>query len=271
LQLVFGITRPQIESLRRSGIRTVAQLANFDGTTDKLSEEQVAKLRRQAAMQQSGYETGKPLVEVIDPKALSQLPEENPGDMFFDIEGFTFGQPGGIEYLFGYTTIEQDEQFHWLWADTREEERKLFEDFMLDIKSRLERNPGARIYHYANYEQAALRRLAERHGIFQTEVEKLLGSGVFIDLFNVVKKSLVISQESYSIKKLENYYTFTRVSEVKEAMGSMEYYDQYLQALETDSAAAENLKRQVIAYNRDDCASTLALVRWLRSLVDRDV
>jgi predicted RecB family nuclease len=54
-------------------------------------------------------------------------------------------------------------------------------------------------------------------------------------------------------------------------MGSMEYYDQYLNALEEDKEAAENLKRQVIAYNQDDCASTLALTRWLRSLVNRDV
>jgi len=81
----------------------------------------------------------------------------------------------------------------------------------------------------------------------------------------------VLSQESYSIKKLENYYSFDRVSDVKEAMGSMEYYDAYLNALDEDPIEAEKLKRQVLAYNQDDCASTLALVKWLRSLVDRDV
>jgi uncharacterized protein len=48
----------------------------------------------------------------------------------------------------------------------------------------------------------------------------------------------------------------------------MEYYDQYLQA---DGDTREKLKRQVIAYNQDDCASTLALARWLRSLVDGNV
>jgi len=271
LQLVFGITRTQIESLHRSGVKTVAQLAEFAGTTDKLSPEVLSKLRRQAALQQRGYDLGQPLVEIIDLEVLTQLPPENPGDIFFDIEGFTFGQPGGIEYLFGYTTIDNGEQFHWLWADTREQERELFETFMVDVLGRLERNPGAKIYHYANYEQAALKRLSQRHGIFENEVGQLIDEGVFVDLFNVVKKSLVISQESYSIKKLENYYTFTRVSEVKEAMGSMEYYDQYLQAMEVDPAAAESLKRQVIAYNQDDCASTLALVRWLRSLEDGNV
>jgi uncharacterized protein len=53
---------------------------------------------------------------------------------------------------------------------------------------------------------------------------------------------------------------------VKEAMGSMEYYDQYLELLTDDYEAALKLKRQVIAYNQDDCASTLALYSWLKSL-----
>jgi uncharacterized protein len=74
------------------------------------------------------------------------------------------------------------------------------------------------------------------------------------------------SEPKYSIKNLENFYTFERSSDVKEAMGSMEYYDQYLQALASDPTAAETLKRQVISYNQDDCVSTLALTRWLRSL-----
>jgi len=199
------------------------------------------------------------------------MPTESDGDIFFDIEGFTFGQPGGIEYLFGYTTVNQGEEFHWLWADTRAEEKQLFEAFMLDIQARLKRHPSAHIYHYANYEKAALKRLAKRHRIFEAEVEDLLRAGVFVDLYDIVRKALVLSQESYSIKKLENYYSFDRVSDVKEAMGSMEYYDAYLRALDEDPIEAEKLKRQVLAYNQDDCASTLALVKWLRSLVDRDV
>lgn len=271
LQLVFGITKNQIDSLRRSGIKTVAELAEFTGPAEKLTGDQLERLSRQARLQQAGYESGEARYELLDPAALDVLAKEDPGDIFFDIEGFSFGVPGGIEYLFGYTAIDNGTEFHWLWADTREQERELFQSFMREILNRLERFPDAKIYHYANYEQAALRRLAERHEMFEVEVERLLGSDVFVDLFNVVKKALVISQESYSIKKLENYYSFDRVSEVKEAMGSMEYYDQYLTALQTDPVAAENLKRQVIAYNQDDCASTLALVRWLRSLVNRDV
>ena len=272
LQLVAGITRPQIESLNRSGIKTVTQLADFEGSTDKLSSEQVAKLSRQARLQQHTYVTGEHIFEIADTGPIARMPQEDKGDIFFDLEGFTFfGEPGGIEYLFGYTSIDSGEEFHWSWADTREEEKQIFDRFMHDLLNRITANPGAHIYHYAPYEQTALKKLAERHDCYQIAVEELLTTGKFVDLYKIVKSSLVLSQESYSIKKLENYYSFARVSEVKEAMGSMEYYDQYLSALEADPAEAEKLKRQVIAYNQDDCASTLALARWLRSLVDGNV
>jgi uncharacterized protein len=262
LQLVAGITRAAVESLHRSGVKSVAALASFSEPTDKLSQEQVEKLARQARLQQKTYDTGEVYCEVLDRSGLELLGELNPGDLFFDLEGFTFfGEPGGLEYLWGWTAA--DESFNYRWADTREEERLAFEAFMNHALSLQQQFPGCRIYHYANYEQVALRKLAARFGSFVAEVEELLGKGVLVDLYKVVKQSLVISQESYSIKKLEVFYSFGRSSDVKEAMGSMEYYDQYLNSSEVER---EKLKRQVIAYNQDDCASTLALYKWLKTL-----
>ena len=267
LQLVANITRPQIESLARSGIKTVTQLASFSGPTDKLSEDVTSRLSRQARLQQEFYDSGKKSVEVVSPDGLTTLREEHPGDIFFDLEGFTFFEsPGGLEYLFGWMSISQGEEFHWLWADDRSSEEEIFDQFMRFAENRLEEFPGFRIFHYANYEQAALKRLAERFEMHQELVEKLLSTNVFVDLFKVVKASIQTSEPKYSIKNLENFYVFNRSSDVKEAMGSMEYYDQYVNALASDPTLAETLKRQVISYNQDDCVSTLALTRWLRSL-----
>ena len=267
LQLVANITRPQIESLGRSGIKTVAQLAQFSGSTDKLSEAQVGRLARQARLQQGFYESGERKVEVIDPAALRVIGDQQLGDIFFDLEGFTFfDEPGGLEHLFGWVSIDEGEQFHWLWADSREQEREIFDQFMQAMIARQEQYPDFRIFHYANYEQAALKRLAERFDIHQELVEKLLATNVFVDLYKVVKAAIQTSEPKYSIKNLEKFYVLDRSSDVKEAMGSMEYYDQYLAAVQEDPTLAETLKRQVISYNQDDCVSTLALTRWLRSL-----
>jgi uncharacterized protein len=272
LQLVAGITKPQIESLNRSGIKTVRELASFHSATDKLSEVQVEKLARQARLQQHTYDTGEHIIEIINEVELAKLPPQNPGDIFFDLEGFTFfEEPGGLEYLFGFTSIDKGENFHWLWSDNREEERDAFDKFMHDLLNRVQAFEEMKIYHYAPYETVALKRLAERHRIYEAAVKELIDGGYFVDLYKVVKNSIMVSQEGYSIKLLENYYSFKRVSEVKEAKGSMDAYDQYLAALSDNPASAEKIKRQVIAYNQDDCASTLALYRWLRSLVNRNV
>ncbi len=272
LQLVAGITKANIESLSKAGVRTVAQLAKLETGVDKLTETQVKKLARQARLQQHTYETGENVVEIIDRETLEALPAPTPGDLFFDLEGFTyFSEPGGLEYLFGFTSVDKGEKFDWLWADTREQEKQSFDKFLHDLLNRVQAFPEMKIYHYASYEQVALKRLAERHGIYQTAVAELLEGGYFVDLYKVVKNAIMVSQEGYSIKLLENYYSFQRVSDVKEAKGSMDAYDQYLTALTEDPASAENIKRQVIAYNQDDCASTLALYRWLRSLVNRNV
>ena len=267
LQLVAGISKAQVVSLRAVGINTVRELAVFEGSTENLSEEKAAVFSRQARLQQHTYDSGEHVYEVKNRAPLSAMPEENRGDLFFDLEGFVFSAPsGGLEYLFGYVTIDTGSEFHWSWADDRTAEKESFENFIRFLSARLIGFPGFRVYHYANYELAALRRLAKRFNSLVDEVEQLIADGVFVDLYLMVKASLVLSQESYSIKKLENYYEFERTAMVKEAMGSMDSYESYLEKLESDPKAAETLKRQVLDYNQDDCVSTLALTRWLRTL-----
>jgi len=265
LQLIFNITKPQIESLIRAGVKNVADLAKFEGETDKLSESVIAKLKRQAGLQLQNYETGKHTYEVLDSLAISSLPKQSSADIYFDMEGFAFFE-GGLEYLFGWIVGDQEPRFEYEWADDRAEEKIAFVNFVASMRDHLAKYPDVHIYHYAHYEQTALTRLAQRHGVMQREVAELIESGKMIDLFKTVKAALVLGQESYSIKKLENYYSFKRVSQVKEATGSMDFYDRYREALVQDQSEAEMLKRQVLDYNQDDCLSTLALLRWLRSL-----
>lgn len=265
LQLVAGITKAQIEALRQLGILTIRQLAELDSGTDKHPAEVIRKLAQQARLQQNFFDTGIRSEVVTDPELLAELPKPNPGDLFFDLEGFTFfGEPGGLEYLWGW--VDAKGEFFHHWADDRLGEEQAYEAFMQTVLQNRKRYPESRIYHYAQYEKTALKKLAARTGKFEYEVMQLIENGVFVDLYRVVEKTLVISEERYSIKNLENFYQFDRSSDVKEAMGSMEFYDQYLTTLAKDEAAAEKLKRQVIAYNRDDCASTLALYKWLRNL-----
>ena len=95
--------------------------------------------------------------------------------MFFDMEGDPLFDCGP-EYLFGIVTVDDGvERLKDFWAHDREEERDAFQqaiDFMID---RLRRFPDAHIYHYAAYEETALKRLAMLHGAREREVETSCG------------------------------------------------------------------------------------------------
>ena len=62
------------------------------------------------------------------------------------------------------------------------------------------------IYHYAPYEKTALLRLAGRYGVGEDEVDDLLRNGVLVDLYPLVRKSIRVGTENYSLKSLEPLY-----------------------------------------------------------------
>ena len=88
------------------------------------------------------------------------------------------------------------------------------------------------VYHYAAYEQTALKRLTGRHGTRETELDALLRGERFVDLYAVVRQGLRISKPSYSIKKLEDFYWgHTRTAAdagVADAMSSVVEYERFL-------------------------------------------
>ena len=56
------------------------------------------------------------------------------------------------------------------------------------------RTPGCHVYHYASYEEQALKTLSMWHGTREEEVDHLLRSGALVDLFRVVRQGLRISK-----------------------------------------------------------------------------
>jgi uncharacterized protein len=280
LLLVHNINGSQVEKLRGAGIHSVAQLgaAPSEARPANLDENIFNRLRAQAQEQTLSKATGEPVSFLLPDPMLQYLPPANPGDIYFDMEGFPYyKQKGGLEYLFGNWTPEGE--FVDFWAHSREEEASAFVQFMNWALARLERHPGAHIYHYASYEQSALRKLASRHGVMEQAVTQLEQTGRFIDLATFVRKSLVIGQESYSIKYLERYYGFKRTADVKKAADSVDGYDQWLElkAIAADESrtlderqAAEAEAAQVLAdlklYNKEDVISTKALYDWLAGM-----
>ncbi|MGO9736876.1 MAG: TM0106 family RecB-like putative nuclease [Desulfomonilaceae bacterium] len=264
LNQVANITKIQIKKLRSAGIYTLAQLAEHDDCVkiQKLAQDTLLKLRHQAALQLKKRHSGADELELLplDPDGLRgfyRLPKPDPGDLFFDMEGDPL-EVEGLEYLFGVYYRDGDEpKFEKFWAHNRDEERKAFEAFMDFVAQRLKKYPSAHIYHYASYEETALKRLMCSHGIKEAQVDDLLRSHKLVDLYKVVRESIRVSEPRYSIKNLETFYSEKRDGDVKNAMSSIVFYEKWLQT--KDNKFLDDIE----AYNHEDCRSTYLLREWL--------
>jgi len=169
----------------------------------------LARLQSQAALQEGARRTGHREVLVLPPDAdarrgFHRLPAPDPGDMFFDMEGDPL-EDGGLEYLFGVWLLEQGAwAFLPFWAHTRTEERVAFEQFIDFVADRRRRHPGAHVYHYASYEETALKRLASWHATREVEVDNLLRQGALVDLYKVVREGTSATSRASSSLRWEH-------------------------------------------------------------------
>jgi uncharacterized protein len=131
--------------------------------------------------------------------------------------------------------------------------------------ARWKEHPDLHIYHYAPYEPAALKRLMGRYATREEEIDRMLRAHLFVDLYGVVRQGLRASVESYSIKKLEPFYGFTRAVDLQDANRALRSFEAALE-LEDVPSISEETKGVVRAYNQDDCASASALRDWLEAL-----
>ena len=277
LLLVAGMRVSARARLLDAGITTVHELASHDGPVPELSTRTVTALTAQARLQIAERVDGKPPYELVDPQPLMVLPDADKGDLFFDFEGdplwTTDGRDWGLEYLWGVLTLAgsagspaQTDGFHPFWAHDRTQERKALEDFLKFVRKRRNRYPKMHIYHYAAYEKSTLLRLAGRYGVGEAEVDELLRDGVLVDLYPLVRKSIRVGTENYSIKSLEPLYMGNelRDGEVTTATASITEYARYCDLIaegRTDDAAT--VLKEIEEYNRYDCRSTRRLRDWM--------
>lgn len=294
LLLVANMRASRRKSLIDAGITTIDELAAMDMPAGTSGTGALAKLRDQARMQTGAVQTdgGRSYVDgsgepksvsyrVLETNTLDTLPPPSPGDIFFDFEGDPLWQDPatgswGIEYLFGVVENPAAEgekpPFIPFWAHNKAEERQALVGFLDYVRERRRKYPQLRIYHYANYEKAALRRLSLEHVVGEDAVDELLRQGVLVDLYETVRNSLRISERSYSIKKLEPLYMGDdlRSGDVTDAGASIVAYANYCTLRDSgepgSAAEAERILAGIGDYNEYDCLSTLRLRDWLLQL-----
>lgn len=267
LSIVAGMGRSQIAALRTFGVDDIGGLAAIPsgGRVPGMQPATIAKLSSQAILQHHHRTTGERSIEILPPvesRGFGRMPVPDPGDMFFDMEGDPLFE-GGLEYLFGVVAFDDagDDRFRTFWAHDRNAEKMAFEAFMDFVTDRIARHPHAHVYHYASYEETALKRLAMYHGTREKEVDDLLRGDRLVDLYKVVTEAIRTSEPRYSIKNMEAFYLpGGRQGEVKTAGDSIVIYERWRQL-------GDDALLQVISdYNEIDCRSTRMCRDWLLSL-----
>lgn len=285
--LVARMNSAQRKKLHQQGIYSVKDLAQ---ATLPAANAALLRLQQQARMQSGigGSDGGVRYVKdgeehsiryaVIPENTLAELPPPSCGDIFFDFEGDPLWQESatgiwGLEYLFG--VIEAPTQpgaagiFRPFWAHSREAEKQAFLNFLAYVEKRRQEYPDMHVYHYAAYEKTALRKLSVMHVAGEDTVDQWLRDGLLVDLYQTVRNSIRISENSYSIKKLEPLYMGTnlRSGDVKDAGASVVAYAHYCDARDNERPEeAEKILASISDYNEYDCLSTLELRNWLLGL-----
>jgi predicted RecB family nuclease len=272
--LVAGLSVLHSTQLANWAVSTVVQLANlpdpFPTRPERGSISTYLGLREQAKLQVAsrGLQVPRHEIRTHEPgKGLERLPEVSCGDIFLDFEAARFVEPGGMEYLLGWSSLDSHGalEYHASWALNRQEEQSSFEAFVDTLTERRQDFPTFHVFHFGAYDLAALKRLATRHSTREEELDVLLREERFVDLHAVLRQGVRVGVESYSLKAIECCYGFARLTELRaasQALGRIESALEY--GLPNSIGLAD--RTTVQDYNREDCESAFLARAWLEGL-----
>ena len=103
-----------------------------------------------------------------------------------------------------------------------------------------------------------------RYATREDEIDRMLRSGLFIDLYAIVRRGIRASVESYSIKKLEPLYAYERKVALQDANSALAKVQASLELGDVENINDQD-RNVVQGYNQDDCLSTWQLRDWLEA------
>src|SRR5262249_7948315 len=125
---IAGVGRTLAIRLADAGITTGAQLARAQAADRpaRIGQRTFERLRTQARLQVHQRSTTERTYEFLPPeegRGFARLPQPQPGDLYFDMEGDPFYEGEGLEYLFGVSRIDDGRvAFRAFWAHDGTEE-----------------------------------------------------------------------------------------------------------------------------------------------------
>ncbi|MDG1265564.1 MAG: TM0106 family RecB-like putative nuclease, partial [Ilumatobacter sp.] len=165
----------------------------------------------------------------------------------------------GLFFLFGF--IERNDAGGWVfkafWARDQPEETQATQDLVGYLAERRAQFPNMHVYHYNHTERSSLARLAADYGVAERQLERLINTGLFVDLFPIVTGAMQVGVESYGLKHIETLTDYERSHDIDQGAGAVVEYEQWMG--DRDQTRLDRIAR----YNEDDVRATMAVRDWL--------
>ena len=245
ISLLRGMGEKEIKRFARKGILTFTQLAHTfrprrrGKRTPPKSNRRYHALHALALRDKRVYVFGTP-----------QLPDA-PIHVYLDIEG---DPEQGFDYLVGIIIVQGDnEQRLSFWADNRDDEDRIFEQFLATVTQ----YKDFRVFAYGGYERAFLMRMRKR-AMRKAPVDRVLKA--LVNTLSLVYSHVYFPTYSNGLKDvgacLGCSWSEPDASGIQSLVWRMRW----------EATHAEEWKQKLITYNLEDCAALKRVSEFLCTL-----
>lgn len=246
LSLLRGIGEKEVRKFARKGILTLSQLAHTFRPR-RQGKRAVGKTHRRYHALQALAIRDKRVYVFGTP----DLPD-SPVKIYLDVEG----KPDeGFVYLIGLVVVRQDDAEERLsfWADTKEQERDIFERFLSEVS----RYEDFRVFCYGSYEKAFVKRMrtsAARKDLADRVLDRL------VNVLSLVYAHVYFPCYSNGLKDVAGCLGCSWSEPDASGVESLVWRARW------EATTEESWKRKLLAYNLEDCAALGKVTSFLCAL-----
>jgi len=259
LSLLAGMGERERQKLRAKGIFTVTQLSYTFQPRRKprwlqnRAEKYHHSLKALAIRERKIHLVGKPELKI----------DGTP--VYLDVEGMPDSERGDRYYLIGVRIGDgADAAQHSLWADndTDADEEKIWREF-LAVLNTVERPV---LVHYGSYETHFLKRMRTRYGGLEQGSPAAGAVESALNLVTIIYARIYFPTYSNGLKEIARYLGHAWSSPEASGTQSMVWRDTWTRTHNSQSPEAEHARRDLLAYNADDCAALALVTRTILNL-----
>ena len=246
LSLIRGISEKEIKSFNRKGILTVTQLAHTFRPRRKRKNAAKESKRRYHALQALAIRDEKiyifGTVQVPNSRVYIYLDVESDPDIDF-------------VYLIGLVIVENgSEKRYSFWANSKEEEGQIFEQFINEVTKREE----FIIFSYGAYERAFIKKM-KKASSDKLLIDQILNA--LVNVLSIIYPHIYFPTYSNGLKDIAKFLGFSWTEKYASGLQSIVWRSQW------EASYNDSWKHKLLTYNLEDCIALKIVTETIRRIL----